>query len=106
MEDPEVRSKVLWEGMQLVEPWENEEVSDDIFATNPTFLPRDRLSPAQQSVRALHQSQFVKFPDRPQPSCVVCNKVAVVMSFTSQAPLFEHCSMGESFSLVSAVPAC
>lgn len=54
MEDPEVRSKVLWEGMQLVEPWENEEVSDDIFATNPTFLPRDRLSPAQQSVRALH----------------------------------------------------
>ena len=52
MEDPEVRSKVVWQGMQLVEPWENEEVSDGIFATNPTFLPRDRLSPAQQSVRA------------------------------------------------------
>lgn len=53
IEDPEVRSKVLWEGMQLVEPWENEEVSDDIFTINPTFLPRDRLSSAQQSVGAL-----------------------------------------------------
>ena len=62
MEDPEVRSKVLWEGMQLVEPWENEEVSDDIFTINPTFLPRDRLSAAQQSVGALLPTAAVHHP--------------------------------------------
>ena len=52
IEEEEVRSKVLWHGMQLVEPWENEEVSDDLFTINPTFLPRDRLSSAQQTVTA------------------------------------------------------
>ena len=50
MEDAEVRGKVMWEGMQLVEPWESEEVSDDMFSINPTFLPRNRLSATQQSV--------------------------------------------------------
>ncbi len=54
MEDADVRSKVMWENMQLVEPWENEEVSDDIFTINPTFLPRDRLSAAQQAVSVPH----------------------------------------------------
>ena len=50
IEEEEVRSKVLWEGMQLVEPWETEEVADELFVVNPTFIPRDRLSAAQQSV--------------------------------------------------------
>lgn len=50
IEEPEVHDKVLWEGMQLVAPWENDAVSDDIFTINPTFIPRDRLSSAQQSV--------------------------------------------------------
>ena len=58
MEDPELHSKVLWPNMQLVEPWENEEVSDDIFTINPTFLPRDRLSSAQQSVSLLPSCCF------------------------------------------------
>ena len=53
LEDPEVRDKVLWQNMQLVEPWENDEVRDDIFAINPTFNPRDRLSSAQQAVSYL-----------------------------------------------------
>ena len=59
-----MRSKVMWEGMQLVEPWENEEVSDDIFIINPTFLPRDRLSAAQQSVRTLVPTVAVHHPVR------------------------------------------
>jgi len=50
IEDPEVRSKVMWQDIQLVEPWGDEEVSDDIFSFNPTFLPRDRLSSTQQAV--------------------------------------------------------
>lgn len=75
MEEAEVRSKVLWEGMQLVEPWENEEVSDDIFTINPTFLPRDRLSAAQQSVRALLPTVAVQHSVRvwvwlPRPATV------------------------------------
>ena len=45
-----MRSKLLWENMQLVEPWQNEEVGDEVFTMNPTFLPRDRLSTAQQAV--------------------------------------------------------
>lgn len=66
MEDPEVRSKVLWDGMQLVEPWENDEVSDDIFTVNPSFVPRDRLSSAQQSVcdemqKQLEMCEFVYY---------------------------------------------
>ena len=50
IEDPEVRAKVMWQDIQLVEPWGDEEVSDDIFSFNPTFLPRDRLSSTQQAV--------------------------------------------------------
>lgn len=39
--------------MQLVEPWDNDDVSDEIFKINPTFMPREQLSPAQQSVSLL-----------------------------------------------------
>ncbi|KAL3131184.1 hypothetical protein ABBQ38_000488 [Trebouxia sp. C0009 RCD-2024] len=66
IEDPEVRNKVLWDGMQLVAPWENDAVSDDIFTVNPTFIPRDRLSSAQQSVcdemqKQLEMCEFVYY---------------------------------------------
>lgn len=50
IEDPDVQSTVLWQNMQLVEPWENDDVSDEIFKINPTFMPREQLSPAQRSV--------------------------------------------------------
>ena len=85
IEDPEVRSKVMWEGMQLVEPWENEEVSDDIFTINPTFLPRDRLSAAQQSVRALLPTAAVHRPVRvctwlPEPATKCCQLVRMSTS--------------------------
>ncbi|DBA84176.1 TPA: hypothetical protein ACH3X1_006641 [Trebouxia sp. C0004] len=69
IEDPEVRAKVMWQDIQLVEPWGDEEVSDDIFSFNPTFLPRDRLSSTQQAVcdemqKTLEMCEFVYYWSR------------------------------------------
>ena len=61
-----MRSKLLWENMQLVEPWQNEEVGDEIFTMNPTFLPRDRLSATQQAV------------SYPSPALISSNRLAFI----------------------------
>ena len=71
IEDPEVRAKVMWQDIQLVEPWGDEEVSDDIFSFNPTFLPRDRLSSTQQAVC----SSCFSMPD-------FCNPAASLPTFS------------------------
>lgn len=90
MEDPEIRSKVMWQDMQLVEPWENEEVSDEVFSSNPTFIPRDRLSSTQQEVSIL-------------PSfCCVCS----LSPITAPPPATSQCTHDTLSSNQWAITIC
>ena len=49
LEDSEVQEQVLWQNMQLVEPWDTDDVSDEIFRVNPTFIPRERRTASDEA---------------------------------------------------------
>lgn len=45
LDDPEVRSKCLWQNMRIVQPYpeEQDDLGEELFGVEPNFVPRDSL---------------------------------------------------------------
>eukprot|EP00891_Asterochloris_glomerata_P009360 jgi/Astpho2/9360/Aster-07296 len=54
LDDPEVRSKCLWQNMRIVQPYpeEQDDLGEELFGVEPNFVPRDSLDMDSHQVSA------------------------------------------------------